>query len=75
MGIFFSSVPHRVRRKWTAPENEAIRSAFGSQIQEKRNVRSIQIQKAKLKFPILKTRTEPIIRTKINNIIKGKEKF
>jgi hypothetical protein len=63
------------RKRWSPEEIEALKQAFGEQISNKQNVPTEEIRNAKKRFKILNDRSEAMIRTKINNIKLGKEKF
>lgn len=62
------------KRTWTKEEQDCLYKAFKSNIQNGKNVSSNEINNAMQKYKALAGRTEAIIRVKVNNIIKGKDK-
>ncbi|XP_078312171.1 uncharacterized protein LOC111134313 isoform X1 [Crassostrea virginica] len=62
------------RKKWTREEERELTDAFGTQIQSKSILKTIDIRNAQKKFKLLRERSEAVIRSKVNNIILGKSK-
>jgi len=62
------------KRPWSHSENVALAKAFAESLEKKENVTAMQIKKAKQEHPELIPRSDANIRTKVNNLIKGKEK-
>jgi len=63
------------RKRWTNAEERELIEAFSSQIRSKTNVTTAEIRNAKKKFKTLSDRSEPMIRSKMSNIILGKTKI
>lgn len=62
------------RTRWTDQENEIVFRYFKTHIQQKINPKTYEILELKKKYPQL-NRTVNVIRTKINNYIKNKQKL
>ncbi|KAJ8320563.1 hypothetical protein KUTeg_002150 [Tegillarca granosa] len=62
------------RKRWSEEEDNAFAEAFSVQIKEKRNASAQEIRQAQNRFKQLESRTEAVIRTKLNNMILGKYK-
>ncbi|XP_061169393.1 uncharacterized protein LOC133178689 [Saccostrea echinata] len=60
------------KRRWTDKEEEELMEAFGIQIKKKMNVSTKAIRYAQSKYKTLRSRSEAVIRSKMNNIILGK---
>ena len=60
------------RKRWSSEEEAHIMAEFGHHIKEKRNPSASEIKTAQEKYSLLKERSAPMIRSKINNIILGK---
>ena len=63
------------RHGWSKLETQAMRDAFKVPLSTGCNVGGVAIKQSQEEYPILRERSLAIIRTKINNIIKRKEKF
>ena len=64
-----------MKRRWTENENVAFSSAFRENLERNINLTSSAIQNAKQDLPILMSRSDSLLRTRMNNIVKGKQKF
>ena len=63
-----------IKRRWNDEEEISIAREFKQHIIEKRNPSAAEIMALQEKYPILKERSIPVIKTKINNMILGKSK-
>ena len=62
------------RKRWSEEEEAVIFDEFKTHLVDRRNPRNSEIIAAQEKHDVLKQRSVPIIKTKINNIILGKNK-
>ena len=73
--LYLSAEKQKAQRTfWTTEENKALEEAFKFKIQEKRNISKQDIAAAKERYACLARRSEAVMRAKVNNIIKGKDK-
>ena len=63
------------RLRWSVAENKAIAEAFRINIRQKRNCSALQMRQAMKKCPVLSSRSEAKLRSKISNIIKQKDRM
>jgi len=64
-----------IKRRWTDEECAAFNKAFATNIAAKSNITSGQMQLAKEKFPILQSKSDAILRTRMNNLRLSKQKL
>ena len=67
--------PPRKRKRWDANEESILIKAFRSSFERSKNPSLSEITEAQNKYPVLKSRSAPVIKTKINNILLGKCKL
>ena len=65
----------RKRKRWDANEENVLFKAFKSCFEHKKNPSNNEIITAQKKFSVLKNRSLPVIKSKINNILLGKCKL
>jgi hypothetical protein len=72
--VFVVTKTQPLKRRWTPEENDSFVKAFRANLDGLRNVTAVSIKEAKEKFPVLRNKSDAVLRTRMNNIVKGKQK-